>query len=311
VGLVNDTSPGVKYVGDSWTHKRNGNAREFRDDSHQATTDGDLFTFSFHGTDVEWISSRGSGRGTVELAIDGVSQGTVDLATGGGTFQTVFAKSGLTRGDHTLTGTKRGGAVMTVDAFRVSELINDSEPDVQFLETSQYGSRAARLTGPWEGRGDRIINGSGFSFPFRGTGVEVFAGAAFGHADMVLTLDGQLHSTVRVSTNQPNRTAAKIEGLALGDHTLEATYANRAPSGFQSSVYGFKITSPDFWVSKSKRGLGEIMDDVHVSERKASNGSHTFSGSGIEIITTKDADSRTGHYTLDGGGSSLWVGLNH
>ena len=31
----------------------------------------------------------------------------------------------------------------------------------------------------------------------------------------------------------------------------------------------------------------------------------------MEIYTTRDPESRTAHYTLDGGGSSLWVGLNH
>jgi hypothetical protein len=41
-------------------------------------------------------------------------------------FQTVIAKSGLPRGDHTLAATKRGGAVMSVDAFQVSELIIDA-----------------------------------------------------------------------------------------------------------------------------------------------------------------------------------------
>ena len=53
------------------------------------------------------------------------------------------------------------------------------------------------------------------------------------------------------------------------------------------------------------------MDDAHVSELKGSTGSYTFNGSGVEIYTTKDVESRTAHYTLDGGGSSLWVGLNH
>jgi len=37
----------------------------------------------------------------------------------------------------------------------------------------------------------------------------------------------------------------------------------------------------------------------------------SFHGSGVEVIVTRDAESRTAHYTLDGGGSSLWVGLNH
>ncbi len=310
-GLVNDTSASVSYRGTTWTRRKNGNRGEFRNDSHVATADGDSFAFTFNGTDVDWISGRGPDRGTVDLAIDGTPCGSVDLSKGKGNFQSVFFKSGLPRGTHTLTGTKRGGSLMTVDAFRVTELINDSEPDVKFLQTTSYDSHAAALAGPWEGRGDHIINGSSFSFTFQGTGVDLFAKAEFGSADMVLTLDGKPHSTVRVSTDQPDRCAAKITGLANTTHTLEGTYTNRAAGGFQSSLYGFTVTRPDFWSYRTKRGLGEYKDDIHVSELKDANGSYTFNGSGVDVIPTRDAESRTAHYTLDGGGSSLWVGLNH
>jgi len=310
-GLVNDTSASVTYRGTTWTRRKDGNRGEFRNDSHVATADGDSFTFTFNGTDVDWISSRGPDRGTVDLAIDGTPCGSVDLSKGKGNFQTVFSKSGLPRGTHTLTGAKRSGSLMTVDAFRVSELINDSDPDVKYLQTTSHDARAAVLAGPWEGRGDHIINGSSFSFTFQGTGVDLFATAAFGSADMVLTLDGKPHSTVRVATNQPDRCAARISGLANTTHTFAGTYTNRAAGGFQSSLYGFTVTRPDFWSYRPKRGLGEYKDDAHVSELKGASGSYTFNGSGVDVIPTRDAESRTAHYTLDGGGSSLWVGLNH
>jgi autotransporter-associated beta strand protein len=310
-GLVNDTSASVRYRGTTWTQRKNGNRGEFRNDSHFATANGDSFAFTFTGTDVDWISSRGPDRGTVDLAIDGTPCGRVDLSKGNGSFLTVFSKAGLPRGTHTLTGTKRGGSVMAVDAFRVSELINDSVPDVKFLQTASHDSRAAALAGPWEGRGDHLINGSGFSFTFQGTGVDLLAAAAFGSADMVLTLDGKPHSTVRVRTDQPDRCAARITGLANTTHTLAGTYTNRAAGGFQSSLYGFTVTRPDFWSYRPKRGVGECEDDAHVSELKGANGSYTFNGSGVEVIPTCDAESRTAHYTLDGGGGSLWVGLNH
>ena len=311
VGMVNNTSRAINYLGSSWTYQRNGKACEFRNDSHRATADGDSFAFTFNGTDVEWISSRGADRGVVELAIDGVSQGTVDLSKGGGSFQTVFAKSGLPRGTHTLTGTKRGGALMTVDAFKVSELINDGDADVAFPDTTRYGATAAALTGPWEPRGNSWINGQGFSFTFHGTGVEIFGGAAHGSGDLVVTIDGQPHSTAHCHGGQTSRSLAKITGLSKTDHTVVGQYTNPHPAGFISALDGFAVTRPDFWSYQKNRGLGEINDDAHVSELRGSNGSYTFNGSGVEIYTTKDVESRTAHYTLDGGGSSLWVGLNH
>jgi autotransporter-associated beta strand protein len=311
IGLVNNTSRAMNYLGGSWIYQRNGKGLEFRSDSHSTTADGDSFSFTFNGTDVEWISSRGADRGLVELAIDGVSQGTVDLSKGSGSFQSVFAKSGLPRGLHTLTGTKRSGAVMTVDAFQVSELINDGDTDVAFPDTTRYGATAAALTGPWEPRGGSWINGQSFSFGFHGTGVEIFGGSAHGSGDLVITVNGQAHSTAHCHGGQTSRSLAKITGLPKADHTVVGHYTNPHPAGFIAALDGFAVTRPDFWSHQKDRKFGEINGDAHVSEIKGSTGSHTFNGSGVEIYTTKDAESRTVHYTLDGGGSSLWVGLNH
>lgn len=311
VGLVNDTSLAVEYRGTSWTYSRTGTSGEFRADSHRCSSDGDSFSFHFEGTDVEWISARGSDRGMVEIAIDGVSQGSVDLSQGERTSTSVFSKKGLPRGHHTLTATKRGGAIMSVDAFKVSDLVNDSDPALRFSDQTRYGARAAALEGPWEPREAAWINGHSFSFTFHGTAVEILGGAAHGSGDLVLTLDGQEHSTVRCHGGQESRGLANISGLPLGQHTLKGHYANPSPSGFIPALDGFAVTRPDFWNQAKGRGLGELGDDVHVGAIQGATGSFTFDGSGVEIITTRDPESRTVHYTLDGDGSSLWVGLNH
>lgn len=311
VGLVNNTSRGVSYRGDSWAYRRSATGGEFRGDSHRATADGDSFTFTFEGTDVDWISSRGSDRGPVEVSIDGVSQGTVDLSQGEGTFVSVFSKQGLPRGRHTLTATKRGGAIMTVDAFRVSDLINDSDPQMVFSETSRYGPTASALEGPWEPRGSSWINGQRFTFTFHGTAVEVSGGSAHGSGDLVLTLNGQPHSTVHCHGGQTNRVLASITGLPNQQHTLVGQYTNPHPAGFISALDGFVVTRPDSWSQQRNRGLGELADDAHVSTIKGAVGHLEFHGSGVEVFTTRDPESRTAHYTLEGGGSNLWVGLNH
>ena len=311
VGLVNDTSRAIRYSGSSWAHQENRKAREFRDDSHRATAPGDSFSFTFNGTDIAWIGSRGLDQGVVAISMDGLPLGIVDLSKGSGNFQVIFAKSGLPRGTHTLTGTLRGGPQMTVDAFKVSELINDGEIDASFLSTTNFDAKAAELTGPWEPRGSAWINGHSFIFRFRGTAVEVSGGSAHGSGDLVLTIDGKVHSTVHCHGAQNTRSLAKIAGLPAQEHTLTGQYTNPHPAGFIPALDGFTVTRPDFWTYQKNRRLGEIHDDVHVSQLKGSTGAYTFTGSGIEIYTTKDAESRTVHYTLDGSGSSLWVGLNH
>ena len=109
-GHVNDTSKDVAYTGSSWSYQTARGNGEFANDAHLATADGDSFTFSFNGTDVDYIATRGADRGPVEIYIDDVLQTTVDLSTGtAGSRQVAFSKSGLARGAHTLKGIKRSG----------------------------------------------------------------------------------------------------------------------------------------------------------------------------------------------------------
>jgi hypothetical protein len=308
---VNNTSRAVNFIGNSWAYQRSEKGGEYRADSHRSTADGDSFTFTFSGTDIAFVSSRGADRGVVSLAIDGVPQGTVDLSKGSGNFQTVFAKIGLPRGTHTLTGTKRGGAVMTVDAFRVSDLINDADSEIEFSKTTRHEPRAAALEGPWEPRDGSWINGHRFTFKFHGTSVEVLGGSAHGSGDIVLTIDGKEHSTAHCHGGQKTRTLALIDGLPNGAHTVVGHYTNRHPAGFIPALDGFVVTRRDYWDSATARGLGEIGNDAHFSTIKGAAGELTFQGSGVEIYITRDAESRTAHYSLDGGKSSLWVGLNN
>lgn len=311
VGLVNNTSRAVEYRGASWNYQRDLASGGFRADAQRAIADGDSFVFTFEGTEVEWLGSRGPGHGKVELAIDGVPQGEVDLSQGSGRFVSLFSKQGLPRGRHTLSGTKRGGALMSVDAFRVSDLINDSDPEIVFDTTTRHGARDAALEGAWEPRGSSWINGQRFTFTFHGTAVEVQGGSAHGSGDLVLTLDGQPHSTAHCHGGQTTRTLAAISGLSNERHTLVGQYTNPHPAGFISSLDGFVVSRPDYWSCESGRGLGELGDDIHLSTLKNAVGHLSFHGSGVEVIVTRDAESRTAHYTLEGGGSSLWVGLNH
>jgi hypothetical protein len=308
VGLVNNTSSLVHYRGSSWKQQA-GNG--FRADVHQATADGDAFAFTFEGTDVEWISSRGKDAGKVELTLDGVPQGVIDLSQGEGILVSVFSKTNLLRGKHTLVGTKRGGGPITVDAFRVSDLINDADREANFSTITRHGANAAALEGAWEPRGGSCINGHKFTFTFHGTEVEVFGGAAHGSGDLVLTIDGKPHSTVHCHGGQETRSLARITGLPNKQHVLIGQYTNPHPAGFISALDGFAVTRPDYWAYQKNRRLGEIGDDAHFSSIHGAVGNLAFHGSGVEVYTTRDAESRTAHYTLDGGGSSLWVGLNH
>ena len=146
-GMVNDTSTAITYTGSSWSYQNHRGAGEYNDDAHVATANGDSFTFTFSGTDVEYLATRAADRGPVDIYIDDVLQTTVDLSVGAplSSRQSVFAKSGLARGTHTLKAVKMGGTYMDADGFKVTELVNDSDADLaaSFPTTVFYGADSA------------------------------------------------------------------------------------------------------------------------------------------------------------------------
>jgi hypothetical protein len=311
VGLVNNTSRAFGYFGASWKYQRDIATGDFRCDRHVATVDGDGFTFTFEGTDFAWLGAPSTENVRIELALDGVKLGAMDLTPDRANPRILFAKQGLARGRHTLAVTKRGGASLTLDAFRVSDLINDADPEMMFETTTRHGANSARLEGPWEPRGGSWINGQRFTFEFHGTELEVLGGSAHGSGDLVLSVDDGKPLTVHCHGGQATRSLARFDRLANARHKVVGYYANRHPAGFIAALDGFVVTRPDYWSQQKRRGLGELGDDAHVSTLRNATGRLKFQGSGVEVYATRDPASRTAHYGLDGKGSSLWIGLSH
>lgn len=311
VGLVNNTSRSIRYEGSSWRYDRDIARREYRGDSHETTANGDALHFTFEGTDVAWIGTKGPECGEAEISIDGATQGKINLQSDSITSGILYSKTNLPRGKHTLSVIKRSGKVIHVDAFRVCELINDGDPDFVFSETSRHDARSASLEGLWEPRGASWINGHTFTFSFHGTSVEVLGGSAHGSGDLALTIDGKEHSTVHCHGGQTSRTLALVAGLANQPHVLVGKYINPHPAGFISALDGFIVTRPDYWSQQKNRGTGEWKDDAHVSFLKNATGHLTFSGSGVEVISTRDATARTAHYVLENKDFSVWMARNH
>jgi hypothetical protein len=81
---------------------------------------GKTASFSFIGSDIAWISTRGTDRGIAEVRIDGVLRATVDLynATLQGR-RVVFAATGLTPGQHVIEITVLGRANSAATGTRV------------------------------------------------------------------------------------------------------------------------------------------------------------------------------------------------
>jgi autotransporter-associated beta strand protein len=323
-GMVNDTSAAITYSGSSWIYQSHRGFGEFNDDLHTTTANGDSFTVTFTGTDIEYIASREANRGPVDIFIDNVFQTTVDLSSGPalGSRQTAFRKSGLARGQHTLKCVKKGGTYMDADCFKVTELINDSDPDVSFPITASYGAdAAARPNGSlWErGNGGWLTpqtgsypaptppNGDYFEFTFTGTEVQAHLSSAFGSGNYVMYVDGVYHGTANVG----GPVIYSVTGLANGTHTIKGVTATTNPNGFIASFSGFTVTRPDQWTAQSGRGYGEIGDDVHYTDSNPVGFSYNFNGSGVEIITTRDQDARMAWFGVSGQGLNIGARRNN
>ncbi len=331
-GHVNDTSKDMAYTGSSWSYQAARGNGEFANDAHLATADGDSFTFSFNGTDVDYIATRGADRGQVEIYIDDVLQTTVDLSTGtAGIRQVAFSKSGLARGAHTLKGIKRSGTSMEVDCFKVTDLINDSDAAMNgaYLVTTDYGTGAAAYGGPsnwWQGGynganwitpavnyypGNEPLNDPAnnepvsdyFDFTFTGTGVQIPLSSAYSWAYFYMKVDGVFHSNVQVQQGQVS--TFSVSGLAPGTHTVRGITWKATSDPSQPGINGFTVTRPDIWTAASGRGYGEIGDDVHYTDINPGRFSWNFDGSGVEVITTRDSDARMAWFGVSGMGYSI------
>lgn len=330
-GMVNDTSAAISYTGSSWTLQSPRGTGEYNDDAHIATANGDSFTCTFSGTDIEYIATRAANRGAVAIYIDDVFQTTVDPSVGTplGSRQSLFKRSGLTRGTHTLRAVKAGGTFMEVDALRVTEMINDSDPDLEasFQSTLYLGSQSAAYNGQWQPGYGWITPGAGyypdgspfsgavpagdrFDFAFYGTEATVTVGSQYASGYFYFMVDGVFRSNVGVSTGSALQTFS-TGTLPLGNHTIRGIVWKTSTDPFQPGVHGFSVTRPDLWNAQSGRGYGEIGDDVHYTDINPGAFSFGFSGSGVDVITTRDSDARMAYFWVSGMGRSFGARYNN
>jgi alpha-L-fucosidase len=118
-GMINDDDDSVSYSG-GW-YASAGRAESFGNDIHETPNNGDSFSIAFTGTGVEFVTITAANRGEVDIYLDGTLQQTINCQSPTDqSKQTVYSKTGLTPGAHTLKGVKKSGAYLSVDAFKVS-----------------------------------------------------------------------------------------------------------------------------------------------------------------------------------------------
>lgn len=305
--LTNNDSDAVTYQGSSWSLRKNRGFGEYNDDAHLATDNGDSLTFTFNGTDVEFLASRGPTRGMVEVFVDNVSQGTVDLQAPSTIYQSrVFAKNGLSRGMHTLRIVKQSGAELAVDAFTVSEWIDNTDPALNFGALSNYnntqdtpngvgyvayGANWNYQTRYWtEYNGDihwAQWNGSEATIHFTGTGI-VWEGNSQGVVDFYL--DGNfVKQTNMGALNGSNQIGYEVSGLPHGNHTLRFVKAG----GVYVEFDNFRVYNEvnDQWTTDGGVETTPANEDFLLL---------TFNGQSADIVCNANPEGGTTAVTIDG-----------
>ena len=196
--LINNNDPAATYTG-AWTYGSGRATTEYGQDIHETSTNGDFVEFVFQGTDIELIATCASNRGTADVFIDGVSQGSIDLFSATTAYRkSVFVKSGLTRDTHTLKVVKTGGTLLTIDAFKVTEVINSNDPSITYSGTWSSKSSANAIGGEVR---ETNNNFDTLSFNFVGNGIDVIGSKGVGGGTVRFSLNDAYSLSVPQSSN--------------------------------------------------------------------------------------------------------------
>ena len=238
--------------------------------ARKSASAGASVSFTFTGTSVRWIGSKGRNHGIAQVSLDGVVVKEVDLF-GRPTDEAhmpIVTLYDLANTRHTLTITVTGrhnsqsaSPTVTVDAFDVNPQVvshwQDSNPGLKY----SAGWKESPDGGYWSGGGvsnlpelpmtahEATAAGETLTMPFRGTGISVIgyrgpdAGIARIQVDGGTPTEVDLYSPTRIW--QP--IIFTLQGLPDVDHTLTVTATGRrnvAATDFRVVVDAFDVYTP-------------------------------------------------------------------
>ena len=231
--------------------------------ARQSNVAGATASFTFIGTSVRWLGSRGDSLGRALVSVDGGPAREVDLwALPNEVIRTpIVTIRDLSEGPHTLTIEVLSGRVV-VDAFDVQPQTTvshwqDTDPNLRF----SGGWTKASTTLPWSGSGVRNVPDlpvtaqetytvdETATLPFRGTAIS-WVGYRGPDGGIALVQVGE-GAPVEVDTYSPTTKYQaelfKATGLADANHTLRITATGRrnpASSAPRIVVDAFDVMTP-------------------------------------------------------------------
>jgi hypothetical protein len=193
---------------------------------------------------------------------------------------------------------------------------NIAIPEADLVNDGAVGSLLApgtiTYTGSWQSDGGRdygdlgedvhatTANGDSVTFSFTGTGIRVLGERNNDQGTLGVTLDGTAAGTVDTSTTgarQVQQPVYQVSNLPYGTHTVVLT----KQSGTYATIDGYELdkTIDDTdaslhysgaWAVSSGRGVGDYGDGVHYTAGTGDSVTATWSGTGVDFVTEKNAD---------------------
>ncbi|MCD9022439.1 carbohydrate binding domain-containing protein [Cohnella silvisoli] len=201
---VDNKDTGIFYSG-SWGENIQRGLGDYGDDLHFTATNNDYFQYTFTGTGVDFVTETAPGQGDIDIYIDNVFQQTVSTYSSVRQIQqTVYSKSGLTYGTHTIKGVKKTGTHMTVDTLKITPgnvTRSASKTNDTYAGITYSGSGWGYSSG--SGVGDYMndlhyttVNNDYFQHTFTGTGVDFITQTSPDGGDVDIYIDNVFQQTV-------------------------------------------------------------------------------------------------------------------
>jgi len=224
--IINDDNAGITYGSGTWSNYDNRGLGDYQNDVHCVNTEGYYFEYTFVGTGVEFITEKYHDMGNVEVFVDNVSQGTINCYNPTRLVQqTVFSKTGMASGTHTIKVVNRQNTkYIVMDALKIfnTAIINDDNAGITYGSGtwSNYDSR---------GLGDyqndvHCVNTEGyyFEYSFVGTGVEFITEKYHDMGNVEVFVDNVSQGTINCynPTRLVQQTVFSKTGMASGTHTI-------------------------------------------------------------------------------------------
>jgi peptidoglycan/xylan/chitin deacetylase (PgdA/CDA1 family) len=334
---IEENNPNINYSG-AWTSENGSNFSGGSDIYTESA--GNSASFLFTGTGISVISATYYGAGIAKITLDGTVYYVDEYISGVEWNRTIFKKSGLANGVHSIkfecSGNKNPSSsskAVLLDAFdiingdiqtsTVTKRIEENNPNITYNGswTNDSSSSLSSGTGVYSGSA-----GSSASFSFTGTGINMIATSSNEAGIAKITLDGTVYyADEYAASTQWQKAVFQKTDLASGTHNIKIEYSGtKNQASFSNNIFidAFDIMNGDIQPVQPSTVTTRIEENnpkiIYNGDWASQNitylsggtdtytgsagsyASFSFTGTGIKMISTLYYGAGIAKITLDG-----------